>query len=119
MSSLVEATRARLSEHDAENNLVLAGTFTATPATDSTAISYRIFTYSWQITPNYTTPAVYSYALDNTSPNAIYGPETARRRQRIGDSTAQTNSQMDSSRWVTRRGHGCAIRRIAPSFQRC
>ncbi|KAK5115058.1 hypothetical protein LTR62_001755 [Meristemomyces frigidus] len=64
--------KAVFSEVDASNNIVLAGTFTNTPNSNSTAMSYRAFSFDWQSTPNNTKPAVFSYALNATAPNTIY-----------------------------------------------
>ena len=35
-------------------------------------MNYRTFSFEWQSTPSNTKPSVYSYALNDTSPNAIY-----------------------------------------------
>lgn len=65
--------KAWISERDGNNDLVLAGTFTATPDYDSTAMSYRSFSFEWESTPNNTKPSVYSYALNSdSSTNTIY-----------------------------------------------
>ncbi|KAK3672892.1 hypothetical protein LTR78_007245 [Recurvomyces mirabilis] len=64
--------KAVFSEVDDDNNIVLAGEYTNTANTDSTAMSYRAFSFDWQSTPNKTKPVVYSYAVNETAPTAIY-----------------------------------------------
>ncbi|KAK4889743.1 hypothetical protein LTR27_011455 [Elasticomyces elasticus] len=64
--------KAWFSEHNANNELVLVGTYTNTSVTETTAMNYRAFSFEWESTPNTTKPAVYSYALNDTTANTIY-----------------------------------------------
>lgn len=58
-----------ISEHDSNGNIVLAGNFSVTGAL---AMNYRAYSFPWTSIPTYTKPAVYSYALNSSSPNEIY-----------------------------------------------
>lgn len=60
------------SEHDSNNKLVLAGTYTDGSTTSATAMNYRAFSFAWQSTPANTKPQVYSYALSDSAANRIY-----------------------------------------------
>jgi len=54
--------KAWFSEHDSNDKLVLAGTFTDGSRTTASAMNYRAFSFEWQSTPANTKPQVYSYA---------------------------------------------------------
>lgn len=64
-----------ISEHAPDGNgdyqPVLFATF-ADVTQPGSVMNYRAFSYEWQSTPSNTKPAVYSYAQNNTAPNAIY-----------------------------------------------
>ena len=66
---------AAISEHslgdDGKYTPVLFANFTATDVA-GTIMNYRAFSFEWQSTPENSKPDVYSYAQNNTSPNAIY-----------------------------------------------
>ncbi|GAB1726493.1 hypothetical protein NU195Hw_g2418t1 [Hortaea werneckii] len=59
-----------ISEHDADDNLVLAAHFTNGDAV--TAMNYRAFSFGWESTPANTKPAVYSYARTKDGANQIH-----------------------------------------------
>lgn len=64
-----------ISEHALDDNddyqTVLFATF-ADVTKPGSVMNYRAFSFEWQSTPSNTVPAVYSYAKNDTSPNAIY-----------------------------------------------
>lgn len=64
-----------ISEHALDENgeyeTVLFATFADTTRPGS-VMNYRAFSFEWQSTPSTTKPAVYSYAQNSSSPNAIY-----------------------------------------------
>ncbi|KAM0714038.1 hypothetical protein Q7P37_011002 [Cladosporium fusiforme] len=64
-----------ISEHAPDSNgdmqPVLYATF-ADVTRPGSVMNYRAFSFEWQSTPSTTKPAVYSYARNTSSPNAIY-----------------------------------------------
>lgn len=66
---------AALSEHALDDNSDYQAVFFATfgdITQPGTVMNYRAFSFEWQSTPANTKPAVYSYAQNDTTPNAIY-----------------------------------------------